>query len=244
MNPGHGQNKMYDAHCHIGFFAEPLEMAQRMQDAGVSALGVTCVPAEYERLSALGLPANIELAAGLHPWWITDQRVSEADIARAAELAKTVHAVGEIGLDFRHNVESDEQCEQQIAAFEAILDAVSEGGHVLSIHAVDAAGEVLDLLQKHDTCANNQVIFHWFSGSSFELGRARKMGCYFSVGARMLESKRGRSYATQIEPERLLSETDLPASLEDGEELTFEEYFEALTQATSAIGLSPQNALG
>lgn len=224
---------LFDAHMHLGFFADPLGMAQRLEAAGIEVLAATCEPAEYERLAALELGANVKLGVGLHPWWIADGRCGEAEIVRAAELAAQAPYVAEVGLDFRHD--GGKSGEQQIATFERLLDAVSNGGHTLSIHAVDAAGEVLDLLEKHGTAANNQIIFHWFSGSSYELLRARRLGCLFSIGPRMLETKRGRSYATQIERDRILLETDLPATPEEGEELTFEEYLEALESAQRII---------
>ena len=53
-------------------------------------------------------------------------------------------------------------------------------------------------------------IFHWFSGSSAQLKRARDLGCFFSVNAFMLQTKRGREYAKAIPLDRLLIETDLP----------------------------------
>ena len=62
-----------------------------------------------------------------------------------------------------------------------------------------------------DTPNSPTVIFHWFSGTSDELARARNAGCYFSINERMLVTKRGREYARQIPLNRLLLETDAPA---------------------------------
>lgn len=207
---------LIDTHAHLGFFPNPAAAALELSAAGVGALCATVEPVEYEHLAAAGAGevACIELGVGLHPWWVADGTCDEAAIEHAAELAAQQRLVSEVGLDFADGRE--EQGESQIAAFERILEACGNGGHILSIHAVNAAGEVLRLLSAHKTCANNTVIFHWFSGSSYELLQARKMGCYFSVGPRMLESKRGRSYAQQIELDRLLLETDMPANVRDG----------------------------
>ena len=88
-------------------------------------------------------------------------------------------------------------------------------GRVISIHAVRSAGTVLDVLESHGLLIPNPdspaIIFHWFSGTSDELVRARNAGCYYSVNERMLASKRGREYARQIPLDRLLLETDAPA---------------------------------
>ena len=86
---------------------------------------------------------------------------------------------------------------------------------MISIHAVRSAGAVLDVLESHGLLIPNPnspaIIFHWFSGTSDELARARNAGCNFSVNERMLASKRGREYARQIPLDRLLLETDAPA---------------------------------
>lgn len=206
----------YDTHVHLGFFRDPLAAAQELSAAGVGTLCATVEPAEYERLAAAGVgeAQGVWLGAGLHPWWVADGTCAAPEIERAAELAAQTHLVSEIGLDFAAGRE--EAGEAQIAAFERILEACANGGHILSIHAVNAAGEVLRLLSAHNMLANNTVIFHWFSGSSYELMLARKAGCYFSVGPRMLETKRGRAYAQQIEVDHLLLESDLPANEQDG----------------------------
>lgn len=82
---------------------------------------------------------------------------------------------------------------------------------LLSVHAVNSAGEVLDLMEAVHFTDRHRVVFHWFSGSSDDLQRALRAGCFFSVGPRMLASRRGREYARQIPLDRLLLETDMPA---------------------------------
>ena len=82
---------------------------------------------------------------------------------------------------------------------------------LVSLHAVNSAGAVLDLLEEVRFTDRHQVIFHWFSGTSDDLRRALRAGCFFSVGPRMLASRRGREYARQIPLDRLLLETDMPA---------------------------------
>ena len=173
------------------------------------ALCATVTPAEYERVAAeLAGARNVRVGVGLHPWWLADGRCNEADARRAAKLAATSRYVAEVGLDFSHGRLAC--ADVQVAALDAILRSCRGGGHVLSLHAVASARAVLDLLERHGTCENNDVIIHWFSGSGDELTRARRMGCLFSVNAFGLETRRGRSYATQIPAEQLLLETDLP----------------------------------
>ena len=128
----------------------------------------------------------------------------------------TKSAIGEVGLDFSARFAGSEPL--QIQALDRLCDALVQyplAGRVISIHAVRSAGTVLDALESYGllTPSPNSpaIIFHWFSGTSDELVRARDAGCYFSVSERMLATKRGREYARQIPLDRLLFETDAPA---------------------------------
>ena len=110
-------------------------------------------------------------------------------------------------------------------------------GRVISIHAVRSAGAVLDVLESHRLLIPNPdspvIIFHWFSGTSDELVRARNAGCYFSVNECMLATKRGREYARQIPLDRLLLETDAPA--EPNTETSAQSLIRSLTRTSMRI---------
>lgn len=211
--------KLYDMHCHVGFAPAPATIAAAGAQAGIGALSCTVEPAEYERLrAALADAPNVAVALGAHPWWIADGRVGDAELERFCALAPTTRFIGEVGLDFAGPRDDDESRRLQIAALNRILDAcdaapaaAETAGKLVSIHAVHAADVVLDLLQGHGTTGRHKVVFHWFSGTSDDLARAVRAGCYFSVGPRMLASRRGREYARQIPLDRLLLETDMPS---------------------------------
>lgn len=153
---------------------------------------------------------------GLHPWWLADGRCGAAEIDLLCEVAAQERFIGEVGLDLSARFAGTEEIQTQ--AFGLLCQTLSQrplAGRVLSIHAVRSAGVVLDILASNGLLAHNTdspaVIFHWFSGTSDELVRARTAGCYFSVNERMLTTKRGREYARQIPLDRLLLETDAPA---------------------------------
>lgn len=160
--------------------------------------------------------SNIFAGIGLHPWWLADGRCGNAEINLLCEVAAQERLIGEVGLDFSARFAGSEPL--QVQAFDRLCDALVQhplAGRVISIHAVRSAGTVLDALESYGllTPSPNSpaIIFHWFSGTSDELVRARDAGCYFSVSERMLATKRGREYARQIPLDRLLLETDAPA---------------------------------
>ena len=204
--------RLVDMHCHPDQLANGSEVASDAERLGLALFCVTVSPADaLAALERFDVNPNVFVGAGLHPWWLADGRCSESDIEAAARLVATSRLIGEIGLDF--NGPRAETAALQERGLSAILQSCARHpvpGRVLSLHAGKAAGRVLDLLEEFTIPEHASCIFHWFSGTSEELTRARRIGCLFSVNERMLASKRGREYARQIPLERLLIETDAP----------------------------------
>ena len=202
--------RLIDAHCHVGWFADPAALAREAAGMGLGFLSVTVTPEEFRALdTVLAGEKNVALAAGLHPWWA--RKAADADAL--CELLPDVRWVGEIGLDAapRHATTWD----AQLAAFTRVCatcaeTSSAEAPKVLSIHAVRCAGTVLDVLEQTGAAARCRCVLHWFSGSSEELWRAARLGCFFSLGERSLATRRGREYARILPAELLLAETDLP----------------------------------
>lgn len=189
---------------------------------------------------ALASFPKIKVGVGAHPWWVAQGKISDEDKALLPGLVASARYIGEVGLDFGKNglaksvFATDEQTKQaQVEVLRTIFAAAkknpapsvaediesakeakeageAKGGRVFSFHAVRGADVVIDMLEEYELLEDNTIIFHWFSGSSAQLKRARDLGCFFSVNAFMLQTKRGREYAKAIPLDRLLIETDLP----------------------------------
>lgn len=201
---------LFDLHCHLDFDPDTRAAAQVLAELCIGAFSTTVTPEGYERARGLLEPfGNVRVGLGLHPWWIADGRLGPQDVALFERLAKDERFIGEVGLDFGRDRAATR--DMQVAAFERVARACASGGKVLSIHAVKAAGEALDVLERAGALVGNACIFHWFSGASDELQRAVRAGCFFSINPRMLASKRGRAYAQAVPAERLLLETDAPS---------------------------------
>lgn len=209
--------QLFDTHCHLDLTAGPDAVAHEAATMGLGLFDCGIDPRDFATASkrASSCP-NIIAGVGLHPWWIADARCGAAEVGLLCELASRERFIGEVGLDFSPRFAGTEEIQTQ--AFEQLCQALSQNplaGRVLSIHAVRAAGATLDILESSgllkDAPNSPTIIFHWFSGTSDELVRARGAGCYFSVNERMLATKRGREYARQIPLNRLLLETDAPA---------------------------------
>ena len=225
--------RLIDAHCHVGWFANPAALAREAAGMGLGFLSVTVTPEEFRALdTVLAGEKNVALAAGLHPWWV--RKAADADAL--CELLPDVRWVGEIGLDAapRHVATWD----AQLAAFSRVCATCAETSSaevpkVLSIHAVRCAGTVLDVLEQTGAAASCRCVLHWFSGSSEELWRAARLGCFFSLGERSLATRRGREYARILPAERLLIETDLPEG--KNSPTTADDVIDSLNRALTGI---------
>lgn len=209
--------QLFDAHCHLDLMACPDTVADEAAALGLGLFDCGVDPRDFAaaKTRASHRP-NIIAGVGLHPWWLADGRCGTAEIDLLCEVAAQERFIGEIGLDFSARFAGSEPL--QIQALERLCDALAQhplAGRVISIHAVRSAGTVLGVLESHGLLTprpdSPAIIFHWFSGTSDELFRARDAGCYFSVNERMLATKRGREYARQIPLDCLLLETDAPA---------------------------------
>lgn len=206
--------ELFDMHCHLGFAPDPTVVAEAGQRAGIRAFSCTVEPAEYGRLlPLLASCENVRLGLGAHPWWIADGRLSGQTLEAFCSQAPAARYIGEIGLDFAGARGAAESRTRQTQALARILRACNRGTgeKLLSLHAVNAASVVLDLLEEADAFTRHRVVLHWFSGTSDDLARAVRANGFFSVGPRMLASRRGRAYARQIPLDRLLLETDMPS---------------------------------
>ena len=207
---------MYDLHCHASFSADPAAFSGLIEASDLQVLSATVTPGDHARACALcGGAPSVRIAAGLHPWWIgTDGKAADAATKMLLLAIGHTRFVGEIGLDFSpaHICSKD----AQLTSLERVLEACARlGDKVITMHSVRATSDLLDLIEQTRCTETCTCIIHWFSGTSDELQRAIGLGCFFSVGERMLQTKRGRAYVRAIPEGRLLLETDLPEQAEE-----------------------------
>ena len=157
-------------HCHLGSMPNADQVAKRAEQLGLVLLNVTVSPTDANGSARLNHHANVRAACGLHPWWIANGACGEEDVARAALMCAASRFVGEIGLDF--SGERMATAPQQQEAFDWIIQSCAEHpvtGRVISIHAIRAASEALDTLQRFDMPHNSTCIFHWFRAPATSL---------------------------------------------------------------------------
>lgn len=232
LPPHEGVVALYDMHCHLDFARNGAELAARAKGAQLSAFSTTVDPRTYAQAQNTLAPwPCIRVGLGLHPWWLASGSCDEEAVRLFEAWASRTRLIGEVGLDFAPRFAPS--IERQVAVYRRLMQACTGGGRLFSIHAVKSVSTVLDILEETGAHQGSRVILHWFSGSSEELNRAVKLGCSFSVGSRMLATKRGRAYARSLPPSRLLLETDLPDDPTDY--LSFDRWCNDLQEAFLAL---------
>ena len=203
--------QLYDMHCHLDF-ADGAERVAECSGDGLYAICSTVVPSSYvsarERFAGF---QNIHVALGIHPWWVANGKVGEVDVSRFENLLPDERVVGEVGLDFHGR--NKESKAHQVDVFGRVLSAIKAEGadRLVFLHAVKGCREALNMMEEMGTHEGNTCVFHWFSGSRDDFGRAVSMGCFFSVNMRMLATDAGLEFAKAIPEDKLLMETDSPA---------------------------------
>ena len=189
---------------------DPRKVVRELEDAQAYVLSVTTTPKAFPKTSRLvKKDGRIRTALGYHPQLVAE-RANELPLFERM-LVETRY-VGEVGLDGGKAFASSKNAQAEL--FRTILQLCSsQGPKIISIHSRHAASAVLDQLAEHPKCGI--PVLHWFTGSQNELERAIKMGCWFSVGAPMLRSKKGIAALEMIPKERILTETDAPFASTD-----------------------------
>lgn len=231
-----GNAMLFDMHCHLDFVESASDFRELAEICGVTSISNTVTPEDFARLGpAFARTAFAHLALGAHPWWVADGSIGEKSLELFEQLAENTPCIGEVGLDFKG--ERAQSKERQLAALERVLTAAAaapkaetraraegrkaeaeeesnagaETKRIVSLHGSGAEKELLDLLERTDATKRCNCILHWYAGPADQLHRAADLGCFFSVGKRMLKTKRGSEYARVIPLERLLLESDMPS---------------------------------
>ncbi|WP_394883971.1 Qat anti-phage system TatD family nuclease QatD [Clostridium tertium] len=198
---------MYDMHCHLDLMPSMKEIANQTLKNNINILTMTTTPKAYEKeINLLNNYKNIRVALGLHPQ-LVKERYRELEIVE--KYIKSANYIGEIGLDFGRQYYSSK--EKQVEVFDKIIYWSSlYGNKVISIHSVRADKMVIDILEKYRCTKNNICILHWFSGTITQLNRAVKLGCYFSINIKMINSQNGKKILERIPQDKILIESDAP----------------------------------
>jgi TatD DNase family protein len=226
----------FDAHNHLHDAWLAPDRAKILADlAAVGVRGAVVNGSselDWADVAALAADANHSGASalkivpsyGVHPWDVGNRSPRWLENLRTRLGADPRAGVGEIGLDrwMLDRARPDDPrllglrrapIEEQTEVFLAQFSLAAERELPASIHCLDAIGLLLDLLRDAKRPARG-FLLHSYNGSVEMAVSFAKLGAYFSFNGSFLDPRKSRLrevYAA-IPPDRLLVETDAPAT--------------------------------
>lgn len=196
-----------DAHCHVDLLNDWQDVIRRLESRAQFTLAVTTTPKAWATEQEFARHCEyVRVGVGLHPQVVRERMTELPLLERAIGGSRFV---GEVGLDA--SPMHKDSLPDQLRVLRRVFSVCAEmGGRVLSLHSVRAVGTILDMLEETKAHEGNTIIFHWFTGSTADLGRALSMGALISVNADMLRTEKGKSHARNAGQERTLTESDSP----------------------------------
>lgn len=228
-----------DFHCHLDLYSDHVGIIADCDQERVATLAVTTTPKAWPRNCELTAESHyVRVGLGMHPQLIQER---EQEIALFERYLPSARYVGEVGLDAGPRFYKSFEAQERV--FSRILRASAEQGNkILSIHSVRTASKVLKHLEESRLFDNSQAILHWFTGTVSEARRAVELGCYFSINEEMLRSEKHRKLISILPLDRLLTETDGPFILHEGNPLRPRDVHRTVHEIALIHNLAPLDA--
>jgi TatD DNase family protein len=203
---------MIDSHCHLDlpeFTHDWQQVLARCVDLGVTKCLIpgTTLAGWQRQLDLANRSAMLDLAFGLHPYFLTEnwrQEMSQLDAMLANH--KPV-ALGEIGLDTQISVDYS----NQLLCFEHQLAIAANARLPVIIHHRKSHNDIIRLLKKNRF--QHGGVIHAFSGSEAIARTYLDLGFTLGVGGTITyeRGKKTRHAIAAMPMEALLLETDSPS---------------------------------
>lgn len=201
-----------DTHCHFSLLKDTQGSAtavwQRAKDQQVThILDVATGADNWEKvLHHAQTLDGVYAGVGIHP----TNEAGSIDWDRLTELAQhpRVIAIGECGLDFYHEPESD--CQHQYERFERQIELARQTDKPLIIHTRNSAQQTLDVLKRYQ--GDVVGIMHCFVEDESIAQQALDLGFYLSFSG-IVTFKNAllvQRVAQWAPADRILIETDSP----------------------------------
>lgn len=219
--------KYFDAHAHVQFppyDEDREEVLQQMEEGGVGAIMVGVDYESSERAVALVEGRNnLYASVGLHPNDNTTEVFDSKKYKLLAAHPKVV-AIGECGLDYYRQTDTEEEKRRQKDLFEKHIDIAEELDKPLIIHArvtkgsMNAYEDALSILSEKKKVYGDRLRgdIHFFTGGAKEAEAFIALGFTVSFTAVLTFTHDYDEVVRSIPLPSILSETDAPYLAPEG----------------------------
>lgn len=217
---------LIDTHAHVCFDSydeDRNDVMKRAFESGVKKLVHPCCTLnEIDFLLELvdkydgNDKVNIYTAIGVHPCEIkswNENSISIMDEKLSKLAGSKIKAVGEMGLDYYHCTEANEQ-ERQREIFKEQIDIAQKYKLPIIVHTRDAWEDTLEILQEKfpKDRDNRSGVLHCYTGDLDFAMSCIELGFYVSWSGIVTYKKNDhfREVASKLDQDRSLIETDCP----------------------------------
>ncbi|HRZ85405.1 MAG TPA: TatD family hydrolase [Candidatus Paceibacterota bacterium] len=205
-----------DVHCHIDRYndeqVEAIMERAREKGVGIIINNGNNFENNERTLEFCEKYPEVRAAMGIFPiecLQYTDKQLSDfREKIRKLHKNKKVIAIGEVGLDFKEDLDN---WEKQKEIFEEWIKLSIELNIPIIVHSRKAELEAIEILEKFNKSDKKpKVIMHCFSGSMKLVQRIFDNGWYFSIPTSIKNSQHFQLVVEKIPIEKLFCETDSP----------------------------------
>ena len=202
-----------DTHCHLAELDDP---GRALVEAGAR---------HVERVVALSMDlasmqavlelkrhhAGVLAGLGLHPQVVPSLSDAAIEDALAFLDAHLAHAdvVGEVGLDYKYALTSQEQARQGEVLHRQLAMA-ARWGKPVNLHSRRSQRKALETAVAFTRETGLGAQLHWYTQSAKLVRMANDAGVFISVGPSIIHDVESRRVASQVDRRLLLLETDSP----------------------------------
>jgi TatD DNase family protein len=160
-----------DSHCHLDFddYPDSVGLIQSLQQAGCQRVLVPAISAQhFDRLLLFKQikPSFIDVALGLHPYFLNNHEVSHLDTLAKAVAYHSPVAIGEIGLDFMLD---ESGFSKQLDLLSCQLAIAQQNSLPIVVHCRKAHDQLLKMVKGEGSIFGGFI--HGFSGSKQQAKR-------------------------------------------------------------------------
>ena len=205
--------ELFDTHCHLDFNDFDHDRDHVINNAKQHGVNNILIPAVaqktwHQTIDLCQQSDTCHLALGLHPMFIDQHQPQHLNELDDLVSAHKPIAIGEIGLDFYNNKDTENN-EKQRVFFDKQLIIAKQHKLPVIIHNRKAHDPCLSMLKEHEI---NGGIIHAFNGSIQQARKYIEMGFMLGFGGMLTfeRSSKLHSLAKQLPLESIVLETDAP----------------------------------
>ena len=209
--------RFVDSHCHLNdqrLLQDLEDVLKEARLAGVKCILNICTKmSEFREVHDLALKyRDVYASIGVHPFSLSEEEPINAEqIVKIVRENKKVVGIGESGLDYYYNPNTNEIARQK-QNFEQHIVAAQETGLPLIIHTRAADGDTIQILKEYYTKKPFKAVLHCFTAGVELAEVCIKMDMYFSASGIITFKNAGHilDVFRKVGENRLLIETDAP----------------------------------